>query len=59
MFSNPKTTALGIITLVISVLTIAQHVLTGGFAAIGAQDLPALMSALAGMGLIAAQDGSK
>jgi len=54
---NPKTTIAGYLALAIAILTTAQHVLTGGFGALGAQDLPAIMAALAGVGLIAASDG--
>ena len=57
IFSNPKTTIAGYLTLAIAVLTVAVHVLTGGFGAIGSQDIPSVLAALAGLGLIAAQDG--
>ena len=54
---HPKTTTTGILTLAIAILTLAQHVVSGGFQAIGAQDIPAIMAALAGIGLITASDG--
>jgi hypothetical protein len=54
---NPKTTVAGYLTLAIAILTTVYHVLTGGFSAIGSQDIPAVLAALAGIGLISASDG--
>ena len=51
---NPRTSISGYVLLAASVLTLVAHVLTGQF---GAGDITLVMSALAGIGLIAAKDG--
>lgn len=54
--SNPKTTIAGYLLVAASVLTLAAHALTGE---LGTGDLSLVLSALTGLGLIAAKDGGR
>lgn len=53
---NPKTTILGYLVLASAVLHVAIAALQGNFANLGVADV---LSALSGVGLIAAADGSR
>lgn len=53
--SNPKTTIAGYLVLAASLLTVMAKFLSG---AMGPEDWNLVVSALAGVGLIAARDGS-
>ncbi len=54
MLNNPKTTIAGYFLLGAAVLTVVAHMMTGAGIT---GDLPALIAALAGVGLVAARDG--
>ena len=54
MLSNPKTTIAGYLLLVGSAATLVAHLLGGG---VTSADWTAVMSGLAGIGLIASADG--
>ena len=54
---NPKTTIIGILTIIATVALAAKAVLTGGWAAIDAQTvIQTVIGALVGMGFIKAAD---
>ncbi len=53
---NPKTTIAGYLLVLTSVVTMIAHMLTGE---IGIMDIQNIVGALAGIGLISAQDGGR
>ena len=52
--SNPKTTIAGYLILVSSIITFVAHFLSG---TVGQADFGLVLSALTGLGLVAASDG--
>ena len=53
---NPKTTIAGYLLVITSLATMVAHVLTGD---INVMDIQNIVGALAGIGLISAQDGGR
>lgn len=56
MLSNPRTTIIGYLLVIAAVLQIAVHVMTGTFSGIS-EHITEIITALTGVGLIAAKDG--
>jgi hypothetical protein len=55
MLNNPKTTIAGYLTLAASLFIVVAHVFSGG---LSMADITAVIGAISGLGLIAAQDAS-